>query len=70
MLTNAKRTYLLPDFTAENRGGKWYFWPTARYGDKEEKRGPYSSMASVTLMIARELKRELTRRDQVHELPS
>ena len=70
MLQNVKCTYALADFTAENRGGKWYFWRTARYGDKEEKRGPYSSIASVTLMIARELKREIGKREHAHELPS
>ena len=70
MLTNARRTYALSDYTAENRGGKWYYWKTARYGDKEEKRGPYSSIASVTLMIARELKREIGKREKAHELPS
>ena len=30
-----------------------------------EKRGPYSSIASVTLMVARELKREIKKRDGV-----
>jgi hypothetical protein len=70
MLSNARRTYQLADYTAENRGGKWYYWRTARYGDKEEKRGPYSSLASVTLMIARQLRKELTKREAAHELPS
>lgn len=69
MLTNAKRAYALADYTAENRSGKWYYWRTSRYGDKEERKGPYSSMASVTLMIARELKREISRRDSMHQLP-
>jgi hypothetical protein len=26
---------------------------TARYGDEEDRPGPYSSIASVTLMVAR-----------------
>lgn len=69
MLTNTKRTYALSDFTVEGRGDKWFFWKTARYGDKEERRGPYSSIASVTLMIARQLKKEVTKRDAVHQLP-
>jgi len=43
---------------------------SARYGDKEERRGPYSSVASVTLMIARQMKRVTERRDAVHKLPS
>jgi hypothetical protein len=69
MLDNVKRTYALADFTVEGRGDKWFFWRTARYGDKEEKRGPYSSIASVTLMIARSLRKELVRRDSIHKLP-
>lgn len=68
MLSNAKRTYMLANYTAEHRAKGWYFWPT--YGDKQDARGPYSSVASVTLMIARQLKREITKRDKVHELPT
>ncbi len=67
MLTNAKRTYSLGTFSVELRAKGWHYWPT--YGDKENVKGPYSSIASVTLMIARELKRELTKRDAVHALP-
>jgi hypothetical protein len=68
MLDNLKRTYALADFTVEGRGDKWYFWRTARFGDKEERRGPYGSIASVTLMIARQLKREIDKRDEAHKL--
>jgi hypothetical protein len=63
MLSNAKRTYTLADYTVVCRPKGWYYARTARFGDKREMRGPYSSMASVTLMIARELKREITKRD-------
>jgi hypothetical protein len=69
MLSNAKRTYALADHTVDGTADKWFFWKTAGYGDKEERRGPYSSIASVTLMAARELKREITKRDTVHQLP-
>jgi hypothetical protein len=55
MLTNVKRVYTLAE--------GWFFTRTARFDDKPEWRGPYSSLASVALMIARELKRELTKRD-------
>jgi hypothetical protein len=48
------------------RGTQWYYWKSARYGDKEERKGPYSSLASVTLMIARQLRKEVQRRDVVH----
>jgi hypothetical protein len=68
--SNVKRTYALADFTVEGRGDKWYFWRTARYGDKEEKKGPYGSLSSVTLMIARQLKKDVQKREQAHALPS
>lgn len=61
MLVSAKRVYALAGFTVELRQKGWFYWPT--YGEKAEAKGPYSSMASVTLMIARELKREITKRD-------
>jgi len=63
MLTNAKRVYKLAEFTVERRPKGWYFTKTARFDDKQEWRGPYSSMASVALMIARQLKKEIQKRD-------
>jgi len=69
MLANTKRIYALADYTVEGRGDQWFYWRTARFGDKEQKRGPYGSLASVTLMIARQLRREVTKRDAVHKLP-
>ena len=67
MLANAKRTYALKEFTVEQRPKGWFFWRT--YGDKSDERGPYSSVASVTLMIARQLGKEIKKRDAVHQLP-
>ena len=69
MLDNVKRTYACADYTVEGRGDKWFFWRTARYGDKEEKRGPYSSLTSATLVIARQLRREVEKREKRHALP-
>ena len=69
MLDNAKHTYALADFTVEGKAGKWYFWKSARYGDKEERRGPCSNIASVTLMIAWQLKKDITTRNAVNQLP-
>ena len=66
MLTNAKRLYQLGTFTVELRAKGWFFWPS--YGDKSEAKGPYSSADSVTLMIARQLKREIKRRDAPYSL--
>jgi hypothetical protein len=68
MLANAKRVYALANFTVELRQRGWFYWPT--YGEKGEPKGPYSSMASVTLMIARELKREITKRDGPYSMNS
>jgi hypothetical protein len=62
MSANGKRVYMLAEYTVEHKQDGWYFGRTARYEDKEERRGPYKSIASVTLVIARELKREIARR--------
>ena len=66
MLSNAKRVYVLTDYTVEHKSDGWYFARTSRYGERDEIRGPYASVSSLTLMIARELKREITRRDAPH----
>jgi len=68
MLSNAKRTYMLANYTVELRVKGWFYWPT--YGDKSDAKGPYSSIVSVSLMIARQLGREIKKRDGVHELPT
>jgi hypothetical protein len=66
MLTKPKRVYALCDYTVECRPNGWYYARTVRFGDKSEVKGPYGSMASVTLMIARELLKEIKRRDAQH----
>jgi hypothetical protein len=63
MQQNGRRVYMLSEYTVERKKDGWYFGRSARYGDKEEMAGPYGSVASVTLVIARELKREITKRD-------
>jgi len=63
MLTNAKRVYKLAEYTVECRKDGWYFGRSARFGDNEEMKGPYGSIASLTLVIARHLKREIAKRD-------
>lgn len=60
MLTNTKRTYALAGLTVEHRAGGWHYWRT--YGDKTDIKSPYSSMASVTLMVVIELRRKLLNR--------
>ncbi len=66
MLQNGKRVYVLAEYTVEHRNNGWYFGRTARHGDKEERKGPYGSIASVTLVIARQLKREIAKRDSAY----
>jgi ribosome-associated translation inhibitor RaiA len=57
-----RRKYALADFTVELRGRGWYFG--RQYDAASKYRGPYNSIASVTLMIARQLRREVERRDK------
>ncbi|MEQ1899919.1 MAG: hypothetical protein ABL866_04220 [Devosia sp.] len=52
--------YSLANYTVELRDKGWYFgYPYDLVG---AYRGPYTSIASVTLTIARQLKREIERR--------
>jgi hypothetical protein len=66
MLSHTRRVYRLADYTVECRTGGWYYARTSRFGDKEDLHGPYRSITSVTLMIARELTREIKMRDAPH----
>lgn len=66
MLSNGERRYPLAEYTVEHKSDGWYFGRTSRYGDKDERKGPYASIASVTLVIARQLKREIAKRDAAH----
>ena len=54
--------YALSDFTVEKRAGGWYFARSAKRHSNGEWRGPYRSEASVAMMIARELRREIVER--------
>ena len=63
MAANGRRVYMLAEYTVEHKSGGWYFGRSARYGEKGEMRGPYSTISSVTLVIARHLKREIVKRD-------
>ena len=62
MADTGKRKYALADFSVELRGRGWYFG--RQYDPPAKYRGPYKSIASVTLMIARQLRREVERRDR------
>ena len=61
MLDNRKRVYALASWTVERRARGWYM----RRTDREEPwRGPYCSEASVSLMIARRMRKEVLVRDK------
>jgi len=60
MLTNAKRVYALGSFTVEVRPTGNFYKSTYQ---EDVWHGPYGSVASVSLMIARVLRKELTKRD-------
>ena len=62
-MQNSKPTFALTSWTVEERRDGWYYGDT--YGDEPKKfRGPYTSIRSVTLMIAREMTKEITRRQE------
>ena len=60
MLPSDRRRYVLADYTVEQRQDGWYFG--GHFDPPKTYRGPYASTASVTLMIARQLKQEVERR--------
>jgi hypothetical protein len=55
----ARPVFALASWTAERRAKGWYIRKTDQGGDWH---GPYSTIASVSLMIARELAKELAKR--------
>src|SRR5947207_1740819 len=63
-LPNMRRVYMLDNFTVERRAKGWFFCRTTQDREKAAWRGPYASIASVTLMIARQLRKEVERRDR------
>lgn len=54
--------YALSDWTVEKRERGWYFAHSANRHGNGDWRGPYCSEASVAMMIARQLRREITER--------
>ena len=43
MPPNGRRVYMLAEYTVEHKRDGWYFGRSARYGDKEEMKGPYGA---------------------------
>ena len=66
---NGRRIYALADYTVERTASGWYFGRTSRFGDMHAMKGPYSTERSVALMIARELIKEIVKRDVQNTLP-
>lgn len=60
MLMNRKRIYMLGTYTVEYRNKGWFY---RRTYSEDDWRGPFTSETSVCLMIARQLMRELVKRD-------
>ncbi len=57
-----RNRYILANWTAEKRPSGWFIARSA-YGDaRHDWKGPYTSIASASLMVARELGKELKRR--------
>ena len=63
MLANRRRRYLLGVYTVERTDKGWQFCQSGHEREKGAWSKPYSSTASVTLMIARKLRKEVERRD-------
>ena len=60
MIPNRRRVYALETYTIERKAKGWFYKKT--YAN-DEWHGPYSSEFSVCLMVARQLRRELVKRD-------
>src|SRR4051812_49106858 len=67
-LPNMRRVYMLDIFTVERRAKGWFFCRTAQDREQAAWHGPYASVASVTLMIARQLRKEVERRDKPYNI--
>jgi hypothetical protein len=54
--------YALTGWTVEKRATGWYFARSANRHGSGDWQGPYRSEASVAMMIARQLRREIVER--------
>ena len=68
MLQNFKRRYALAGFTVERGPKGWQYCRSGREREKGAWSRPYSSIASVTLMVARQLRKEVERRDAPYNI--
>jgi hypothetical protein len=59
MLNIARRNRIvLSTYSLERRKNGWYFFAPTFFSEPHEPKGPYSTITSACLMIARELARE------------
>jgi hypothetical protein len=65
MLANTKYIYALDMWKVEKRPTGWYFSKSAYYGDRHRWCGAYSSECTVTLMIARGLRKQIKKRHRL-----
>jgi hypothetical protein len=68
MLQNIKRRYLLGVYTVERTAKGWQFCRSGHEKEKGAWSRPYSSITSVTLMVARQLRKEVERRDAPYNI--
>ena len=61
-MSRERYVYALSDWTVEKRGQGWYYARSANRHSSNDWRGPYHSEASVAMMIARQLRREIAER--------
>jgi hypothetical protein len=62
LMPRERSIYALAGWSVEKRARGWYFSRTATRHSKDDWQGPYCSEASVTMMIARQLRREIIER--------
>jgi hypothetical protein len=65
-MPNGKRIYALDSWTVEKKAHGWFIHRTYGAG---LRLGPYRTETSACLMIARQLRKELARRDTSHAEP-
>jgi hypothetical protein len=57
-----RNAIMLPTYNLEKRKDGWYFWRAPFFTAEAQPKGPYGSIMSACMMIARELAREVAQR--------
>ena len=61
-MARERYVYALSVWTVEKRARGWYYARAATHHESGDWKGPYSSVESISLMLGRELRREITAR--------